>query len=68
MNRRPISLPLDDAAARLLDDLVAAGLTQSQATTARTGRVLVDELQLGLRDAGELRGLSHQRVQRLIRS
>ncbi len=41
---------------------------KSQDATARTARVLVEELQLGLRDAGELLGLSHQRVQQLVRS
>ena len=31
-------------------------------------RTLVEDLHLGLRDAGELLGLSHQRVQQLVRN
>ena len=38
----------------------------AQRITAEAARTLVEELHLGLRDAGELMGLSHQRVQQLI--
>jgi len=34
----------------------------------RAARTLVDELGLGLRDAGELLNVSHQRVQQLTRA
>lgn len=37
-------------------------------TTVEAARTLVDELHLGLRDAADLLGLSHQRVQQLVRS
>jgi predicted RNase H-like HicB family nuclease len=37
-------------------------------TTAEAARTLVDDLALGLRDAADLLGLSHQRIQQLIRS
>lgn len=40
---------------------------EAQAATQRTARLLVEELQLGLRDAGELLGLTRQRVQQLVR-
>jgi predicted RNase H-like HicB family nuclease len=40
---------------------------KAQEATSRAARTLVDELHLGLRDAAELLGLSHQRVQQLIR-
>jgi len=40
---------------------------EAQATVREAARALVQELDLGLRDAGELLGLSHQRVQQLIR-
>jgi predicted RNase H-like HicB family nuclease len=36
--------------------------------TREAARALVEELDLGLRDAAELLGLSHQRVQQLVRS
>jgi predicted RNase H-like HicB family nuclease len=39
----------------------------AQSSTAKAAHTLVDELHLGLRDAGELLGLSHQRVQQLVR-
>ena len=42
--------------------------TNAQTATAATARALVNELHLGLRDAAELLGLSHQRVQQLVRS
>lgn len=35
--------------------------------TLRAARTLVDDLQLGLRDAADLLGLSHQRIQQLVR-
>jgi hypothetical protein len=40
----------------------------AHAATTEAARLLVDELELGLRDAGELLGLSYQRVQQLISS
>ncbi len=39
----------------------------AQAATARTAKVLVEDLNLSLRDAGELLGLSYQRVLQLVR-
>jgi len=38
----------------------------AQSSTAKAARTLVEELHLGLRDAADLLGLSHQRVQQLI--
>jgi predicted RNase H-like HicB family nuclease len=40
----------------------------AQAATTETARELVESHELSLRDAGELLGLSHQRVQQLVRS
>ena len=40
---------------------------EAQASTAQAARTLVKELHLGLRDAADLLGLSHQRVQQLVR-
>ena len=40
---------------------------EAQAATSEAARALVQELHLGLRDAGELLGLSYQRVQQLVR-
>ena len=40
---------------------------QAHAATTRTAKVLVEDLQLSLRDAGELLGLSYQRVLQLVR-
>ena len=40
----------------------------AQAATAEAARLLVEELELGLRDAGELLDLSYQRVQQLVSS
>jgi predicted RNase H-like HicB family nuclease len=40
---------------------------EAQAATREAARALVRDLQLGVRDAGELLGLSHQRVQQLVR-
>jgi predicted RNase H-like HicB family nuclease len=39
----------------------------AQAATAEAARELVESHRLSLRDAGELLGLSHQRVQQLVR-
>jgi predicted RNase H-like HicB family nuclease len=41
---------------------------KASASTARAARVLVDDVGVGLRDAAELLGISHQRVQQLVRS
>ena len=40
----------------------------AQVATAEAARLLVEELELGLRDAGELLDLSYQRVQQLVSS
>jgi predicted RNase H-like HicB family nuclease len=40
----------------------------AQVATAEAARLLVEELDLGLRDAGELLDLSYQRVQQLVSS
>jgi predicted RNase H-like HicB family nuclease len=42
------------------------GREEAQSTTAAAANVLVERLGLGVRDAGELLGLSHQRVQQLV--
>ena len=41
---------------------------EAQAATADAASVLVDELDLGMRDAAELLGVSRQRVQQLLAS
>lgn len=41
--------------------------SRAQEETERTARALLDDLGIGMRDAGELLGLSHQRVQQLVR-
>jgi predicted RNase H-like HicB family nuclease len=40
--------------------------SRAQEETERTARALLDDLGIGMRDAGELLGLSHQRVQQLV--
>jgi predicted RNase H-like HicB family nuclease len=40
----------------------------AQEETERTARTLLEDVGLGMRDAGELLGLSHQRIQQLVRS
>ena len=40
---------------------------RAQTSSRDAARVLVRQLHMGLRDAGELLGLSHQRVQQLLR-
>lgn len=40
---------------------------KAQAAMRKAATTLVDQLGVGLRDAGELLGVSHQRVQQLIR-
>jgi predicted RNase H-like HicB family nuclease len=39
---------------------------EAQAATADAASVLVDELEMGMRDAAELLGVSHQRVQQML--
>jgi predicted RNase H-like HicB family nuclease len=39
----------------------------AQRETERTARALLDDVGIGMRDAGELLGISHQRVQQLVR-
>jgi len=51
-----------DARARLEKERERAG-----AATERAVRTLVGDLSLGMRDAADLLGLSHQRVQQLVR-
>jgi len=46
--------------------LAQARRVEAQAVTAEAARDLVRELHLGVRDAAELLGLSHQRVQQLV--
>jgi predicted RNase H-like HicB family nuclease len=43
------------------------GRAQAQSELEAAARALVDGLHVGLRDAGELLGISHQRVQQLLR-
>jgi predicted RNase H-like HicB family nuclease len=43
------------------------GRENAQSATAAAAKLLVDRLGLGVRDAGELLGLSYQRVQQLAR-
>jgi hypothetical protein len=40
---------------------------EAHVATVRAARALVDDCRVGLRDAAELLGLSHQRVQQLLR-
>jgi predicted RNase H-like HicB family nuclease len=42
------------------------GRVEAQRVTTTAARLLVDRLGLGVRDAGELLGLSYQRVQQLV--
>ena len=49
-------------------DEVETSRRRAQSSTVKAARTLVDELHLGLRDAAELLGMSHQRVQQLVRS
>lgn len=39
----------------------------AQQETERTARALLDDVGIGMRDAGELMGISHQRVQQLVK-
>ena len=39
----------------------------AQLETERTARALLDDMGIGMRDAGELLGISHQRVQQLVK-
>lgn len=51
---------------RALRERVQRDRVESHAATAHAASVLVDELDLGMRDAAELLGVSHQRVQQLL--
>ena len=46
---------------------VKLGQRRANELTADAARALVEDLELGVRDAGDLLGLSHQRVQQLVR-
>ena len=41
--------------------------SRAQEETERTARALLNEVGIGMRDAGELLGISHQRVQQLVK-
>jgi predicted RNase H-like HicB family nuclease len=41
--------------------------SNAQSALEATARALIEELHVGLRDTGELLGISHQRVQQLLR-
>jgi predicted RNase H-like HicB family nuclease len=62
---------LPSAARRALDEAVAARMeleanaARARASTEKAVRVLLDKLHLSVRDAGDLLGISHQRVQQL---
>jgi predicted RNase H-like HicB family nuclease len=58
------ALRRNDAARRRLE----ASRRAAGSATGEAVRTLVEDLNLGLRDAGELLGLSHQRVQQLVRN
>jgi predicted RNase H-like HicB family nuclease len=47
-------------------DRVRRERADAHAATAEAATVLVEELHLGMRDAAELLGVSHQRVQQLL--
>lgn len=44
-----------------------SGREKATAATVEAARTLVEDLELGLRDAADLLGLSHQRVQQLVK-
>jgi hypothetical protein len=53
---------------RALRDRAERDRAEARAATADAASVLVDDLDLGLRDVAELLGVSHQRVQQLVRA
>jgi hypothetical protein len=53
---------------RALRDRAERDRAEARAATADAASVLVADLDLGLRDVAELLGVSHQRVQQLLRA
>lgn len=49
-------------------EVASAQVSKAQALTRQTATMLINEADLSMRDAAELLGLSHQRVQQLLQN